>query len=730
MEMAIKSSQQSGVRKLYTHDQMHRLIDPASVAIIGVSETKGSFGQRTHANMARYTGRLFQINPKYTELRGTVCYPDLHALPEVPDCVVVAVPREYVAGIVETCGQLGVGGVVIYASGFAETGKQEKVAAQAEIARLAAAYGVRVVGPNCVGLVNVISGAGMHFMPEFDEMPLLPGKVAIVSQSGALGYTLLQGMKRGVGFSHYLAAGNSCDVDACDYINYLADDPETTSIACILEGVRDGARFIEAGRRVFEANKTLVVYKTGRGEESRAVALSHTGSMIGTAQAYDAALLRMGAVSVDDLSQLLETAAFFSKVGTPTAGNGIGVMATSGGAAVACIDMAQVHGVTLPRLSDKTAEVLHTVVPDFGRVGNPADTTAEVLRSSETFGVCVDAFLSDQNFSALVAPIVFASRMSSEARAEFLCRFAADRDKPIVLIWMNDWLEGPGAATIESNKKLTLFRSANNCFRTLRYWFDLAQRRASPAGIWPDIEARASGISRAAVSRATGTVLTERESKQVFQAYGIAVTVEHLALDADAAVRLALDIGYPVALKVESSDIAHKTEAGVVRLGLNGEAAVRGAYREVLEAAKLNAPAARVNGVLVQKMISSGIEMVVGVHRDMQFGPMIMVGFGGVLVEVLRDTAVRLAPVSRDEAREMLTSLRGARLFGGFRGQAAIDIDALADCVSRASMLASQLCDDIEQIDINPVIASSDGAVAVDGLIVLSSRTTLQDAVV
>ena len=722
MEIATKSSQQSGARKLYTHEQLRRLINPASVAIVGVSETKGSFGQRTLVNMARYTGRLYQINPKYAELHGKECYQNLRTLPEVPDCVVVAVSREYVPGIVETCGQLGVGGVVIYASGFAETGKQEKIAAQAEVARLAAAHGVRVVGPNCVGLVNVISGAGMHFMPEFDELQLVRGKIAIVSQSGALGYTLLQGMKRGVGFSHYLAAGNSCDVDICDYINYLADDPETTSIACILEGVRDGARFIEAGRRVLEANKTLVVYKTGRGEESRAVAMSHTGSMIGTAQAYDAALLRMGAVPVDDLSQLLETAAFFSKVGAPAVGNGVGVMATSGGAAVACIDMAQVHGVALPQLSPVTAAVLHTVVPDFGRVGNPADTTAEVLRSSETFGVCIDAFMSDPNFSALIIPIVFASRISSGARAEFLSSFAADRDKPIIVVWMNDWLEGPGASVIESSEKLSLFRSTNNCFRTLRHWFALAQRRACSVGTWPDIDAQASAKSRAVISCATGTTLTERESKQVFQAYGIAVTREGLALDADAAVRLAFDVGYPVALKLESVDIAHKTEVGGVSLGLNDEAAVRRAYREVLEAAKVNASSARVNGVLVQKMVPSGIEMVVGVHRDTQFGPMIMVGFGGVLVEILCDTAVRLAPVSRDEAREMLTSLRGVRLFGGFRGRAAIDIEALADCVSRTSILAAQLCDDIEQIDINPIIASSDGAVAVDGLIVASVK--------
>ncbi|HRH86771.1 MAG TPA: acetate--CoA ligase family protein [Rubrivivax sp.] len=709
----------------YSHEQLRRLVSPASVAIVGASPMPGSFGQRTQANMARFQGPVYLVNPKYDTIDDRPCYPDLRALPQVPDCAVVAVAGQFVLPLIDDCASLGIGGMVLYASGFAETGKPAAVAAQNEIAQRAARGRVRVTGPNSIGLVDVGSGAGMLFMPEFDETPLCRGGVAIVSQSGALGYTLLQGMQRGVGFSRFLAAGNSCDVDVCDFINFLVDDPHTQAVACILEGVRDGERLLRAGQRLFDAGKTLVVYKTGRGEASREVALSHTGSMIGSAEAYDAAFRRIGAVAVDDLSRLLETAAFFAKAGRAGSGRGVGVMATSGGAAVAAADMAQAHGVALPPLGERAAAILSRVVPDFGRVGNPADTTAEVLRSGETFATCIQAFLDDPAFDALVVPNVLASRVASQARAAVLQRLAAGCDKPIVVVWMNDWLEGPGAASIDSDPRLSLFRSMHSCFRSLQQRYALAELRARPVPRWPAFDDEARTRARSAVAAAldgardaAAAVLTERESKQLLRAYGIGCAREALAGDVEAAVAHARALGFPVALKVESPQIPHKSEAGVVRLDLRDEAAVRHAYRAVLQAAAHNAPQARVKGVLVQQMAGAGIEVVVGVRRDRQFGALIMVGLGGVLVEVLRDTATRLAPVSIDEAHGMLAELRGTRLLGGYRGRSAADVDVLAELVSRVSLLAADFQHRIDQIDINPVIASAGGAIAVDALIV------------
>ncbi|MDP3222721.1 MAG: acetate--CoA ligase family protein, partial [Rubrivivax sp.] len=355
----------------------------------------------------------------------------------------------------------------------------------------------------------------------------------------------------------------------------------------------------------------------------------------------------------------------------------------------------------------------------------PADTTAEVLRSGETFATCIQAFLDDPAFDALVVPNVLASRVASQARAAVLQRLAAGCDKPIVAVWMNDWLEGPGAASIDSDPRLSLFRSMDSCFRSLQQRYALADLRARPAPRWPAFDAQARALARSAVGAALDgvrdaatEVLTERQSKQLLRAYGIDCTREALAGDVEAAVAQARAIGFPVALKVESPAIAHKTEAGVVRLNLRDEAAVRQAYHAVLQAAARTAPAAHINGVLVQQMIGAGIEIVVGVRRDSQFGALIMVGLGGVLVEVLRDAATRLAPVSIDEAHDMLAGLRGARLLDGYRGHSAANVAALAELVSRVSLLAADFQHRIDQIDINPVIASADSAVAVDALIV------------
>ncbi|HEX7565091.1 MAG TPA: CoA-binding protein, partial [Bradyrhizobium sp.] len=267
-------------RALYGADDLRRLINPGTVAIVGASETRGSFGERTLSNMAAFTGKVFAINPKYQTLLGHPCVPSLAEMPESPDCVVLCVARPMVESMIEAAAAVKAGGVVVYASGFAETGKPDRIEAQQRLVELAQRTGVRVVGPNCVGLANTRSGAGLNFMPDYAGMGHRRGPIGIVSQSGALGYTVLQGMERGIGFSHYLAAGNSCDVDVCDFVSYLAEDDDTRAIICLLEGVKDGDRFLAAARKARDAGKALIVYKTGNSETSSKAAMSHTGTMV------------------------------------------------------------------------------------------------------------------------------------------------------------------------------------------------------------------------------------------------------------------------------------------------------------------------------------------------------------------------------------------------------------------------------------------------------------------
>lgn len=712
---------QPTARALYHHDDLHRLINPKVVAVVGASETRGSFGERTLSNMAGFTGKVFAINPKYQSLLGRPCVPSLTDMPESPDCVVLCVARPMVEGMIEAAAAVKAGGVIVYASGFAETAKPDRIEAQQRLIELSQRTGVRVVGPNCVGLANTGSAAGLNFMPDYAGMGHRRGPIGIVSQSGALGYTVLQGMERGIGFSHYLAAGNSCDVDVCDFISYLAEDAGTKSIICLLEGVKDGGRFLQAARKARDAGKALIVYKTGNSETSSKAAMSHTGTMVGSVVAYQTAFEETGAIAIDNLEAVLETASFFAKTRAPTGGHGVGILSTSGGAAVICADKAQAHGVPLPALEAKTAKALHEVVPDFGSVANPSDLTAEVLKTSETFGFCLDAFMNDAGFSALVMPMIFAHASSSGARAPTIVEAAARTDRPLAVVWMNEWYQGPGSELLDADPRVCMFRSADRCFATLRAWFDWHERRARPqAQAARRSPPSAAQSARAILSeaRSRGAVLSETDSKRILACYGIAIPKEIVARDPEQAAAAANQIGGPVAIKIVSPDILHKTEAGGVRLGLSTPESVREAAGNILASATRYAPQARIDGISVQQMAPAGVEIVLGVKNDRQFGPLVAAGLGGIMVELFGDTAVRLAPIDDATARAMLASLKSRTLLTGFRGKPGVDIDGLVDTICRLSELAHDLADVIDQIDVNPVIAGAAGVMAADALIV------------
>jgi acetyltransferase len=707
-------------RSLYSANDLTRLINPNVVAVVGASETRGSFGERTLSNMSAFTGKVFAINPKYQNLLGRPCVPSLADLPESPDCVVLCVARPMVEGMIEAAAAVKAGGIIVYASGFAETAKPDRIEAQQRVVELARRTGVRVVGPNCVGLANTRSGAGLNFMPDYAGMGHRRGPIGIVSQSGALGYTVLQGMERGIGFSHYLAAGNSCDVDVSDFISYLAEDDDTRAIVCLLEGVKDGGRFLSAARKARDSGKALIVYKTGNSETSGKAAMSHTGTMVGSVVAYQTAFEEAGAIAVDDLEAVLETASFFAKTKAPTNGRGVGILSTSGGAAVICADKAEAHGVPLPALGANTATALHTVVPDFGSVANPSDLTAEVLKTSETFGFCLDAFLNDAGFSALVMPMIFAHASSSGARAPTIVDASARTDRPLAVVWMNEWYQGPGSEILDADPRVCMFRSADRCFATLRAWFDWHEHRArreARAARRSPLSAEQPARTILAEARGRGAALSETESKQILACYGVPVPREILARDPEQAALAAGQIGGPVAIKIVSPDILHKTEAGGVKLGLSTSEDIRAAA-DMLASVKRYAPQARIDGISVQQMTPPGVEIALGVKNDRQFGPLIAAGLGGILVELLGDTAVRLAPVNVQAAQAMLASLRGHALLTGFRGRPGVNIDTLVDTICRLSELAHDLSDVIDQIDVNPVIASTGGVMAVDALIV------------
>ncbi|MFZ4408011.1 MAG: acetate--CoA ligase family protein, partial [Paracraurococcus sp.] len=639
-------------RPLYRAADLARLLNPRSIAIIGASERAGSFGERTQRNLAQFQGRVHLVNARYQALGGLPCHASLAALPEVPDIAVVAAPMEAVEGLVHECVAAGVGAAIIYAAGFAETGKAERITLQSRIAAIAREGGVRLVGPNCIGMLDYASGATISFAA-VPRPAAPPGRAAlgvagsraigIVSQSGNLGFALAQGVERGVAISRVLACGNSADVDVADGVAALAEDPACAAIACVFEGMADPTRLVQAAEIAWAADKPLVVYKLATGEQGAAAALSHTGSLAGSDAAYRAAFGRAGVVMVENFDALLETAAFLAKAPACRA-PGVAVVSTSGGAAIMAADKAEVHGVALPQPGPAAKAVLDARIPEFGSARNPVDITAQVLNDPESLRACADALCADPAYGAVVLPNGYAYDFATP-RFALLGELAAQHGKAAAVVWLTEWLEGPGAKAAEANPQVGVFRSMDRCFAALAAWQARATRRAAGPGdttrlVPPAIAAQAAALLDAAAS----TTLTERESKAVLAAYGIPVVGETLTNDAEAAVAAAEAAGFPVVLKVESPDIPHKTEAGAIRLGLRDAAAVREAFATIMSNAARAEPGARLNGVVVQPMVPQGLEIVVGARRDPLFGPMVVVGLGGIFVELLRDSATALAP--------------------------------------------------------------------------------------
>lgn len=708
-------------RKLYSYAEMRRVIDPAVVAVVGASETPGSFGRSTLANMSDFSGRLYAVNPKYRKVGDHTCFDTIQDLPEAPDCVIVCVSQEMIEPMMDDLAKMDAGGVIVFASGFSETGRPDRIQAQERLVAAAHRSNIRLIGPNSLGVTNTRLRAGMTFVSDYGRMGHRRGSVAVVSQSGGLGFTLLQGMQRGVGFSKFMAAGNSGDLDVCDYLSYCAEDDDTRAVVCLFEGVQDGARFMEAAWKLRDAGKALIVHKTGNGEGGRQAALSHTGTMVGSYEAYQAAFKAVGAVVADRLESVLELATFFAKSGRPRCGRGIGVFSTSGGATVIGADKAEEYGIALPPLADTTKAVFHREVAEFAFVGNPCDLTADAARKPETFARCLDAFLADPNVSAVVLMMTSVRMTSIDPRIAAISAAASRTDKPLSVVWLSEWYQGPGSEVFDADPRVSIFRSPDRCFNALRQWLDWHERKGRRVAHVRRASAGAAERARAIIARNVNQagVLSESASKEIIAAYGIRIPAEVLVKDKEDAIRAATTLRFPVVVKIASADIPHKSDIGGVILDLNSEAEVSDAVQSVLAAAKRHMPDARVDGASIQEMLPAGVEIAVGIKRDPQFGAMVAVGLGGVMVELLNDTAVGMAPVSEIAARSMIHSLRACKVLSGYRGKSGVDVESLIDSICRLSELAGDLKSLVKEIDVNPLIVSADGAVAADALIVI-----------
>ncbi|MBI2861029.1 MAG: acetate--CoA ligase family protein [Chloroflexi bacterium] len=703
------------------NEGLRPLLAPESVAIIGASTDFSRIGGMLVKYLLKfgYKGRVYPVNPKYEEIASLRCYPSVAALPEKADTALVAVPEKFILDTITDCARAGVKSAIVYSAGFAETGEEGK-AKQEKLSRIIKEAGMKVCGPNCIGIINFRQNAAMSFSGFMEADRLVPGNIGFVSQSGALGGTILsRAQDRNIGFSHFVSTGNEAELDLVDFMDFMVDDPETTVIMAYVEGIRDPAKFAALSRRALEKGKPIVVLKVGETESGKRVAASHTGSLTGSDSAYSAAFRQHGVVRVEDYDDLIETAMLFSKSKLPR-GNRIGILTSSGGGAIILADKFTKHGMALPDLTDSTKQQLSQKIVSFATIGNPMDLTGQLYSEPEIFKRVIELFARDENIDIVMTVISMVPKERARARATWIIEAAQAIDKPFVTWWAAGSLSEPGMALLDESQ-VPLFKSPERCVKALKSMVEYLGFRdrlltSGQAASAPETAERdrARGILQAS------PVLTEHQAKQLLACYGIPITQEEVAKSAEQAAEIAARIGRPVALKVSSPQIAHKTEAGGIRLNISGKAAVPGAYNDIMTASRRYAPQADIEGVLVQEMAGEGTEVIVGVARDATFGPMIMFGLGGIMVEVLKDVSLRPLPITRRDAVEMLAEIKGSPILKGVRGRPPADTETIIDILLKISSLVADLGDDIAEIDLNPIIVfeQGKGARVVDALVI------------
>jgi acyl-CoA synthetase (NDP forming) len=703
------------------------LFSPDSVAIIGASaDTHTLRGRTTQYLIAhRYPGRIYPVTRSQQEVFGLGCYATIAELPETPDLAVVVVPAAYVAPTLEECGRKGVRAAVVISSGFAEERGEAAQDRDRALREVIDRFGIVVCGPNSEGLVNPLKPLVATFSPVFHDpaQSLFPEShkskaIAVSCQSGALTFAFLsRGRPRQLRFTYQASAGNQTCLEAHDYIDWLLDTGGADIFLAYLEGIRDTARFRAVADKAAAAGKPVILAKVGRSEAGRRAAASHTGALAHSGAVDDAIFRHHGIIRGEDLDHMLDMAAAFAFCKLPQ-GNRVAVITGSGGSAVWMSDLLAAHGLELPVLEEDLQQRLMALLPSYASAQNPVDGTAQAIHEVG-YAKLVEIVRESQRIDTILLIGSLANEVTAKQRAEELAAVTGDTEQPIVLSTYTTATPGAMAAFAEAG--IPCYTSMSSCARAIRALVDYGRFQArrqrpqqipeTPPGLRQEVSA-ALGAARA--------VLTEAEAKEILARYGVSRGPEELVASAEAAGAAAAKIGGSVALKVQSPDITHKTESGAVVLGVGGEPAIRDAYRQVLSSAKAAHPEAEIDGVLVQAMAEPGLEMILGVTRDPDFGPTLMIGLGGIHVEILRDVVFAPVPLGTDEALRLLSELKGAALFDGARGAPPVDRMALAELIATLSRFAADHGDLIEEIDLNPVIVHPEGQglTVVDALIV------------
>lgn len=692
-------------------DGLDALVRPRSIAIFGASSDPNKIGGRPIRFLrdSGFAGDVYPINPRHDSVQGLPAYASLSAVPGPVDLALIGLPRDDVMKAVQECADAGVKLATIFSATFAETGA-EGARLQDEIRSYAAARGMRLLGPNCIGSRNRATGAvGTFAAVEGEPVPELhTGKVAFVSQSGATAVDcVLNGHRRGLDFDPWISTGNECDVEFADALAMMALDDDVQVIAGYLEGCRDGAKLSEALALAQGRGKPVVLLKVGRSAVGAQAAKSHTGSLVGSDEAFDALFRQYGVCRVDSIAELLEVSYAFAWSRRPR-GRRVGVLTGSGGAGILMADVAEETGLELPPLSEKAQGQLKSLWPAAG-VGNPVDMTAQVMNDKRLLTEFLTTVADDGSSDVIVTFLSYMGALEPWASEILAALRAVVSERPgITLAVVMTAL--PEIVREVEKLGVAVFADPTAALSALARVVDTCAALDKPAP-------QAIAV-RPAVLPGSGPV-NETEAKRVLSAAGIPVVEDRRVASAAEAAEAAAGIGFPVAMKVLSADVTHKTEAGGVRLGIETADAAAKAYEGIVADVARHAPEARIEGVIVSPQISGGVEMILGVKNDPTFGPIVMAGLGGVLVEVLKDFTYRRAPFGPETAREMVRELHGYPLLTGVRGFPPGDVDALCQALSDLSLFAAAHADSIDSVDINPFVVQprGQGAIALDALI-------------
>lgn len=692
-----------------------KFFSPDSIVVIGASKKPGKLGFQILQNIlsGKYSGKVYPVNPKASEILGLKCYPDVSSIPDVPDLAVIVVPARFVGSIVEECGKKGTKAAVVISAGFKESGSEGRKREQ-ELIEVAKKYGCSFIGPNCLGIIDTYSELNVSFAP---FMPA-KGNIAFISQSGALISAVLDWSKKEkIGFSRIISMGNMAGISESKLIEACAADERTKVILFYVEGVKDGKEFVRRVSKITK-NKPVIAIKAGLTASGSKAASSHTGSLAGMAEAYSAAFKKTGVLQVSNMEELFDLALVFAYQPIMK-GDRIAIITNAGGPAVLATDSVEKQLLKVAPLSEETMSVLKNNLPPAANIYNPVDVLGDATEHS--YKIALDIVMKDEAVDGIVVIVTPQTITKPFETAQVVVENANRYRKTIVASFMGG-VSVEAAIDFLRQNRIPNYEFPERAVRSLRGMVDYTKTLSRHETFEKKIDADKQKAAEVIDSLKKQGIknLTDFQARKIFEIYGIKGPERFLAKDVKSAVSAAEKIGYPVVAKIVSPDILHKTESGGVRINITNSDEMRKAFDEIMISVKAYSKTASIEGIEIQEMVRGVQELIIGVKKDVQFGHLIMFGLGGIFVEVLKDIAFGIVPVSQQEALDMIMEIKSYKLLTGFRKLPEADIPAIVDTILRVS----KLCEDfpeINQLDINPLIVKSrnNGIVMVDARIIL-----------